>query len=595
MAIKFEQARQARILNLLIQSSQPLTSQYFASYFNISQRLIRYDIQHLKRKISPYQCEITSIRGTGYMISGEIENLQKEMKTELGELYYYDNIDTKDKFIREQLILRYLLLNNRTVTTKELIEQFYITRATLKEDINRAVETIEPYHMTIHHTPYKGVFLQGTETNKRMLLARETAFYKESPLLGFIQKELDFVSFKIEEIIIFVKEYFHIILSTVESYNLYVHIWIMIYRIWQNYTIEEETLYIEYINKEQLELARDFLRKHIYWVDISDKEAYYFTLLILSSGASNQKLYNEANTMITSLSKETDIIFDSQLIDDVSHLLIPIIIKSKNQISSNSIMIREIKKIKPLCIDLSYQLVKKIETKYNISVFDNDICSLAYLFLNHTILPKEIKTKKIVITTSIGYLLSKHLIYRLKQEFQDIQFEYLELYEINNYDFTECILIISDTFIESSHLNVRSIKINLMYTQKDIERIARYIHRSYQTTSKNITASLTTISITSVEGILDIISTYANIDINTLLQRETKITFETNKSCAIICDYNNKIESKGWYSREGIYWKNATIHYFFYINVLHVKPFNYYNIENYITQIKETENNPLNQ
>ena len=48
MSIKFQHARQARILNLLMQSTHPLTSQYFARYFNISERIIRYDIQNLK-------------------------------------------------------------------------------------------------------------------------------------------------------------------------------------------------------------------------------------------------------------------------------------------------------------------------------------------------------------------------------------------------------------------------------------------------------------------------------------------------------------------------------------------------------------------
>lgn len=590
MTIKFEQARQARILNLLIQSAQPLTSQYFASYFNISQRLIRYDIQHLKKSIAPYKCEITSIRGTGYILSGEIQQLQQEMKSQLGELYYYDNIDTKDKFIREQLILRYLLLKNKIVTTKELIEQFYITRATLKEDITRAAETIEPYHMTIHQVPYHGVYLAGTETNKRMLLARETAFYKESPLLSFIQNQLDFISFNIKDILIFVRQEFDITLSNIESYNLYVHIWVMFYRIWQNFLIEEETLFTEHITKKEVELTKNFLKRYIFWVDIPIKEVYYLVLLIQSSGTSKYSMYSEVSAMIEEVSKDTSLFFDTQLITDISHLLYPIIVKSRNQISSNSIMIREIKKTKPLCIDLAYRFIEKVEKKYQIEVFDNDICSIAYLFLNHFSTENFIRNKTIIVTTSVGYLLSKHLLSALTSEFPEIVFEYVELYDIDMYQKDNCILIISDTFIQFTELDVKAIKINLMFTQKDRERIARYIQRSYQHTAKQITDSLSLSLHNDVPSFLKMISETTSFELSWLQQRERKITLETNKSCVIICDYAlNSYNFKGWYNEKGIYWKNATIHYFFYINVLHTKKFHYFDLETYITELKESK------
>jgi len=589
MSIKFEQARQARILNLLIQAPTPLTSQYLATYFNISQRLIRYDIQILKEKISLYPCHIISIRGTGYKIEGDISELQKEMKKELGELYYYDHIDTKDKFIREQLILRYLLIKNSIATTKELIEYFYITRATLKEDIIRAKETIEPYHMKIHFIPYKGVYLEGTETNKRMLLSRETAFYKESPLLDHIQKEMSYIHFPIHQLIQFVNEYFHIPLSNIEAYNLYVHIWIMFYRIWQNNIIDKDDLNCEMITDTQINISYKFLNRYIPWLHAPYQEACYLTLLILSSGPYyDPALLPNAIEMIHNVEEKTHIHLSENFQYDLTSILYPIIIKSQNQISSNSIMIREIKKKSPLSIDIAYKLSLQIKKYYHIDLFDNDICTIAYLVHNYLQQSYQIKNNIIVLTTSIGYILSLGLLQKLNHEFPTVHFIYLELYEIETFDFNNCNLIISDTFIEKKPTNVHFIKINLMCTQKDLNKIQDYIHIQNKKKTEDIFNQLEETPFLNVQTFLTEISKKYSMNYNELIARENKITFETNKNCVIICDYSSSHQSHGFYSHKGIYWKNATIHYFFYLNILNHSPFHYYDIENYLYQLEES-------
>lgn len=589
MSIKFEQARQARILNLLIQAPTPLTAQYFATYFNISQRLIRYDIQILKEKISLYPCHIVSIRGTGYKIEGDVTELQTEMKKELGELYYYDHIDTKDKFIREQLILRYLLLKNKIVTTKELIEHFYITRATLKEDIIRASETIEPYHMKIHFIPYKGVYLEGTETNKRMLLSRETAFYKESPLLDYIQKEMNYIHFPINHLIQFVNEFFHIPLSNIEAYNLYVHIWIMFYRICQNNIIDEKNLNYEMITDKHINLSYKFINRYIPWMHPPHQEVCYLTLLILSSGPYyDSSLLQNATKMIHNVEEKTHIHLSKDFQYDFTSILYPIIIKSKNQISSNSVMIREIKKKSPLSIDIAYRLSLQIKNYYHIDLFDNDICMIAYLVHKYLQQSYQIKNNVIALTTSIGYLLSQSLLQRLNHEFPFIHFIYLELYEIELFNFDNCKLIISDTFIEKKPQNVHFIKINLMCTQNDLNKIQDYIHLQNKRRTEYIFNKLEKTSFQDVQTFLTEISKRYSLDYNYLINRENKITFETNKNCVIICDYSPFKQSHGYYNHKGIYWKNAIIHYFFYINVLNDSPFHYFDIENYLYQLEES-------
>ncbi len=588
MSIKFQHARQARILNLLMQSTHPLTSQYFARYFNISERIIRYDIQNLKQQLVTYPCHLHSIRGIGYQLEGSIKQLQAEIKKELGDLYYYDNIDTKDKFIREQLILRYLLFKNNIVTTRELISHFYITRATLKEDITRASETIEPYHMKIYFLPYKGVYLEGTEINKRMLLARETAFYKESPLITYIQQELNFIHISFEDFIEYIKQTFHISLSHIEAYNLYNHIWIMFYRIWKGIYVSSEIIQNNQYCQKYIPYIQKWIHSFQKYLNFPEQELYYLILLILSSGPHDNQYIppHEIQTLVKSLEKQTNVVLGKSFINDLSQLLIPILIKSKNQICSNSVMIREIKKRSPLSIDLAYRLSVLIQDQYHIDLFDNDICSIAYVILRHLHSQKTFQPYTIIVTTSVGKLLSQDLLYKLQSEFPYIRFIYKELYEMNNISLNNVFFIISDTFIETSHLQIPVLKINLMYTKQNILRIGRYISRCEEQISQDILSNLDIINDADTFSFLKKISQQCNLSYSHLLQREQKITFETNHHCVIICDYTKEDkQSRGWYHPKGIYWKNEVIHYFFYINIFSHTPFHYLDIVNYLYQI----------
>lgn len=590
MTIQFHQARQARILNLLMQSSHPLTSQYFASYFNISTRLIRYDIQDLKHQLQHYPCQLLSIKGVGYQLQGDIQKLQLEIKKELGELYYYDNIDTKDKFIREQLILRYILLKNTIVTTKELTEHFYITRATLKEDITRAAETIEPYHMSIHFIPYKGVYLQGSEVNKRMLLARETAFYKNSPLLTYLRKELNFIPFHFEDFIEFIHQHFQIMLSHVEAYNLYIHVWIMFYRVWKHHYVDVSLIKDNPICQPYIAIFEQWLSPFTNDFQFPQQEIYYLALLIFSSGPHSYfpHLIDGLSSLISQLEKQTHFTFHQSFYQQLSTLFIPIFIKSQNQICSNSIMIREIKKKSPLSIDLAYRLSAMVKERYHVDLFDNDICAIAYLVFHQLNQIHHRKVQSVIVTTSIGFFLSQDLLFQLQNRFPHVHFIYKELYELHHISLENIIFIISDTFIETRHIFIPIIKINLMYNETNMQRIAKYIALDHQKRSQRILSHLQPLTISHVSDFLHMISVEFGIDEQWLQERENKITFETNKHCVIICDYHPSHHSCGWYHQKGLFYKNAVIHYFFYINILSSQPFDYQDIENYLYQIDDT-------
>lgn len=236
-------------------------------------------------------------------------------------------------------------------------------------------------------------------------------------------------------------------------------------------------------------------------------------------------------------------------------------------------------------IDLAYRLSVLLQDKYHIDLFDNDICSIAYIILKHLHQQNHFQPHMIIVTTSVGRLLSQDLLYKLQQEFPHICFIYKELYEINKITLDNVFFIISDTFIETSS-QIPILKINLMYTKQNILRIGRYISHNEEKISQNILSHLEIIRDKDIFSFLKRISQHYNLPYQKLLQREQKITFETNHHCVIICDYSNtNRHSKGWFHPKGIYWKNEIIHYFFYINIYSNSPFHYIDIENYLYQI----------
>lgn len=389
-AMHFDNYRQIKIVKMLMDCDDPIQCSFFSRYFHVSERVIRDDIKALKSILNEYQVRLLSKRGIGYYLELNDVDLETIIQNSLGSLYYYDNVGVVDKFAREQLILRYLILCNHSVKPQTILDEFYISRTTLKKDLERAKETIEHYPIELITEPYKGIYLKGSEVGKRMLLNRETAFYKDKSIFHMLYERIEMNGITIEDLLKFVKFTCQIEISNIELFNLYSHLNIMLLRISQNQFVSlDELIYKEYMNEGELQLVKQYLNGYEDFKNIPEAECIYFYLLIFSSGHhksmidmnNEQKVQNILNHI------ESDIgisILDSSIVHDLGKLWKPLEIKARNHFSSSPLLIRDIKKYKPLAIELACRFVSYMNICYHFHPFDNDICAIAYLFQKHS-------------------------------------------------------------------------------------------------------------------------------------------------------------------------------------------------------------------
>lgn len=595
--LAFENYRQIAIVKLLYEKKAAMRSDELAKYFHVSPRLIRYDINGLKQILSVAGIALIAKRGIGYYLDIKDARIDNMIRASLGTLYFYDHVGVVDKFAREQLILRYMILENRVVKVKELMELFYISRTTLHKDLMRAQDTIEPFRAKLIISPYHGISLEATEISKRMLLDRETAFYKNKDIFAMIQEYIDTKDLSISALANFIRDSFHIEISNIELYNLHAHIQIMLLRIFQGQFVNlDELIYKPYVSEDEVRCVETYLLQAVTFQSFPYAELVYLVLLIKSSGVPcdvHENYINVAKQIIDNVQQEIQMKFaKAQLAVELAQLLYPLELKSRNHISSNPLLIREIKKYKPFTIDIAYRIALHLHDVLDIELFDNDICGLAHI-VYHCLIPSCIKRKqRYVVISARGRLFCASLLEKLQQEFIDDEISYCDLHDIDNLHNEDYDLMISDISFSSEHIHIPMVKINYFMSSDNIQAIHNCVDELIKQRVMKAITPLKEMKFTSAYDVLSwyVKAYYANSSeaLSFFMQRESKLTLEVDKKIAVIIDYQKtSIKSDILYIPDGILWKNARIYYVMIVNMRHKKTLAYHDYEYIIHHFDE--------
>lgn len=574
IAMHFDNYRQIKIVKMLMDSDDPIQCSFFSKYFHVSERMIRDDIKALKSILNEYQVNLLSKRGIGYYLELNDVDLETIIQNSLGSLYYYDNVGVIDKFAREQLILRYLILCNHSVKPQTIMDEFYISRTTLKKDLERAKETIEHYPIELITEPYKEIYLKGSEVGKRMLLNRETAFYKDKSIFHMLYDRIEMNGITIEDLLAFVKFTCHIEISNIELFNLYSHLNIMLLRISQNQFVRlDELIYNDYMNENELSLVKQYLNGYEDFRNIPEAEYIYFYLLIYSSG--HHKIMidmdNEwkAKNLLDRIESDTGIsVLDSSIVHDLGKLWKPLEIKAKNHFSSSPLLIRDIKKYKPLAIELACRFVSYMNVYYQFHPFDNDICAIAYLFQKHSKW-KRVPCNILVISARGSFFTEGLLQKNLQEHFEKESFNYCDLYDLDKIDLSKIDFLISDISLSNHTLDIPVIKVDFFKYEKDLQAIANMCMYCLKT---RIVKDLEKIIEIEARCKEEVLNWYAdkfadNKLYNDMIDREEMLTYEVNKKLAMICVFLAPNIQSVTVRFPELYWKNAAIEHAIFVNL----------------------------
>lgn len=137
-----------------------------ATYFNVSTRTIRNDINDLNSILEKYKCEIILKRNKGYQLINK-KNVQDIYQDLLSKSTNVQLDNTKDRILQ---LLYILISSNRTISLEQICQQIFVGRTTALNYLKYLRTFLSEYQIKIITKPNIGYFISGKETAIRQVI-----------------------------------------------------------------------------------------------------------------------------------------------------------------------------------------------------------------------------------------------------------------------------------------------------------------------------------------------------------------------------------------------------------------------------------------
>lgn len=163
--------KQYQLLKYLIKPGGFLTAEELAKRLDISARTVIRYVNTLNGDLDEYGVQIVLKRGQGYYLEGDLGRLRGLLDgQQLGDASWPIN----------QVILT--LLYRDSMTIEQLGDALYISTSALNKMTASVKEVLKQYGLSLGSKPYYGLFIEGSEKDKRTVLADIAFEYRQARL-----------------------------------------------------------------------------------------------------------------------------------------------------------------------------------------------------------------------------------------------------------------------------------------------------------------------------------------------------------------------------------------------------------------------------
>lgn len=165
-----------------LKSSERLTLVQLEAMTNLKKHKINSVIEYINSKSDDFGCQILVLRGKGYMLIVEDKYL---FLTTINKL----RKDVKGHSMRSQLF-QLLVYSDTYVTSQEIEANLYITRAKVKNLVERLGKQIEAYDLKVEYRKYQGYRIYGSEERIRCYLVDRNIYNNDDKcyMLGGLEQ-----------------------------------------------------------------------------------------------------------------------------------------------------------------------------------------------------------------------------------------------------------------------------------------------------------------------------------------------------------------------------------------------------------------------
>lgn len=281
--------KEKKLLQFLLQHKGTfVTSKELADYLSCSDRTVRNHLKIIFKALENEGVTLIAKQGQGYTLEVTDDQTYQEFirKYDLGEVSFRHSIET-DIEDRYTIILNKLLFEQEPILFDNLADELYVSRSTLSHDFKKIRCLLADYDLTIESKANKGVYVVGSERNKRRFIMDYflgNQFFKS--LHRYVQPDFFQNTVQFEELTLIVLEECRgagLRLSDFVIQNLVVHIALAIQRIKEGFELSAIDWELENAEQERA-VARRILQRlqETTQIEFPEQEVDYITLHLLS-------------------------------------------------------------------------------------------------------------------------------------------------------------------------------------------------------------------------------------------------------------------------------------------------------------------------
>lgn len=434
--------RALSIIKILLNSVEPVSSLALSQEIGCSTKTIQNEIKEVNKELK--NCEIVSIRGIGYKIEGNLDDI--DIKN--SDLYDYDRVE----YIIKKII-NISSTDKDTIKLEDLADSMYVSLSTVKNDLKEVKKILNEYNLKISSKHKQGICIEASEEDIiKFIINYSNKVDNSLNIKDFLNNNIIENLFSIKKILLDTLSYENMILTDNEFKNIVNYI----------------SIYLSRNNTNQSDFIKEYIKKYK-----SKKEKPISEDKQLLIRKAIKEFCRDLN-IATSINLSHDKIFEECLFNHICNLYK----RADLGINQYEITAGEIKLKYPFPFELGKIAKKTIEKNLNMEISEDEVENIALHIggaLERIDKRDEKKVYKTIIVCTSGVGTSMLIKSKLENIFKG-KLEIIKVipsYLIDYINVLDIDFVISTVEVNLENVNV--IKVSPMLTDKEIKLIEKYI------------------------------------------------------------------------------------------------------------------------
>lgn len=434
--------RALSIIKILLNSVEPVSSLALSQEIGCSTKTIQNEIKEVNKELK--NCEIVSIRGIGYKIEGNLDDI--DIKN--SDLYDYDRVE----YIIKKII-NISSTDKDTIKLEDLADSMYVSLSTVKNDLKEVKKILNEYNLKISSKHKQGICIEASEEDIiKFIINYSNKVDNSLNIKDFLNNNIIENLFSIKKILLDTLSYENMILTDNEFKNIVNYI----------------SIYLSRNNTNQSDFIKEYIKKYKSKKEkpISEDEQLLIRKAI--------KEFCRDLNIATSINLSHDKVFEECLFNHICNLYK----RADLGINQYEITAGEIKLKYPFAFELGKIAKKTIEKNLNMEISEDEVENIALHIggaLERIDKRDEKKVYKTIIVCTSGVGTSMLIKSKLENIFKG-KLEIIKVipsYLIDYINVLDIDFVISTVEVNLENVNV--IKVSPMLTDKEIKLIEKYI------------------------------------------------------------------------------------------------------------------------